>query len=102
MVLGLISGFGNAFLIFVINETFVRSNNLENGLLFYFVLGIVMYVFSQRIIRTSIVSYTNELVYEKRMELTDKLLQTPYYKLELIEKGRIEATLNNDTEVISR
>ncbi|TKI85289.1 peptide ABC transporter, partial [Bacillus cereus] len=32
----------------------------------------------------------------------DKLLQTPYYKLELIEKGRIEATLNNDTEVISR
>ncbi|MCE0555055.1 hypothetical protein LQK80_34570 [Bacillus thuringiensis] len=102
IVLGLISGFGNAFLIFVINETFVRSNNLENGLLFYFVLGIVMYVFSQRIIRTSIVSYTNELVYEKRMELTDKLLQTPYYKLELIEKGRIEATLNNDTEVISR
>ncbi|PEK74830.1 hypothetical protein CN597_24030, partial [Bacillus pseudomycoides] len=58
IVLGLISGFGNAFLIFVINETFVRSNNLENGLLFYFVLGIVMYVFSQRIIRTSIVSYT--------------------------------------------
>ncbi|GGA37414.1 hypothetical protein GCM10007416_07900 [Kroppenstedtia guangzhouensis] len=102
IVLGLISGFGNAFLIFVINETFVRTNNLENGLLFYFGLGIVMYVFSQRFIRVRIVTYANELVYEKRMDLTDKLLHTPYHKLESLEQGRIEATLNNDTEVISR
>lgn len=102
VVLSIISGFGNAFLIFVINESFVRTDNLRNGLLLYFGLGILMYVFSQRFIRTRIVTYANELVYEKRMQLIDKILQSPYYKLESMEKGRIEATLNNDTEVISR
>ncbi|MBL0388671.1 cyclic peptide export ABC transporter [Tumebacillus sp. ITR2] len=102
VLLSVISGFGNAFLIFVINETFVRTDNLKNGLLFFFLLGIVMYVLTQRFIRARIVTYANELVYSKRMELIDKLLKTPYYKLESVEKGRIEATLNNDTEVISR
>ncbi|AKF96395.1 peptide ABC transporter (plasmid) [Brevibacillus laterosporus] len=102
LLLSIISGFGNAFIIFVINETFVRSNNLTNGLLFYFLLGILMYVFSQKYIRSKLVRLTNGIVYEKRKKLINRLLNTPFYKLEKLEKGRIEATLNNDTEMISR
>ena len=102
MVLSIVSGFGNAFIIFIINEAFVRTNNLVNGLLFYFIIGIFMYVVSQKVLRSRLVTLTNQLVYEKRMELVDKLLQTSFSSLEQIEQGRIQATLNNDTEVISR
>ncbi|AYK09193.1 cyclic peptide export ABC transporter [Brevibacillus laterosporus] len=102
MVLSIVSGFGNAFIIFIVNEAFVRTNNLVNGLLFYFIIGIFMYVVSQKVLRSRLVTLTNQLVYEKRMELVDRLLQTSFSSLEQIEQGRIQATLNNDTEVISR
>ncbi|MDN9008815.1 cyclic peptide export ABC transporter [Brevibacillus laterosporus] len=102
IVLSIVSGFGNAFIIFIVNEAFVRTNNLVNGLLFYFIIGIFMYVVSQKILRSRLVTLTNQLVYEKRMELVEKMLQTSFSSLEQIEHGRIQATLNNDTEVISR
>lgn len=101
-MLSIVSGFGNAFIIFIINESFARTNNLVNGLLFYFTMGIFMYVVSQKLLRSRLVTLTNQLVYEKRMELVEKLLQTSYTSLEGMEQGRIQATLNNDTEVISR
>lgn len=102
LVLGLVSGFGNAFIIFVINQTFGRDDNLTNGLLFYFVLGIIMYVYGQRYISIRLITLTNNLVYEKRMELVKSILKTPFEKLERFEDGRLHAVLNNDTEVVSR
>lgn len=102
IVLGVVSGVGNAFIIFIINESIVRNDNLTNGLLFYFVLAIVMYVVGQRYLRVILVNLTNEIIYEKRIELIDKLLNTRFSTLERMERGRVEATLNNDTEVISR
>ncbi|WP_232230139.1 cyclic peptide export ABC transporter [Bacillus sp. J37] len=102
IVLGVVSGVGNAFVIFIINEAIVRTNNLTNGLLFYFVIAILMYVVGQRYVRSMLVNLTNEIIYEKRIELIDKLLNTRFSILEGMERGRVEATLNNDTEVISR
>jgi putative ATP-binding cassette transporter len=102
IVFGVVSGVGNAFIIFIINESIVRTNNLTNGLLFYFILAIVMYVVGQRYVRAILVNLTNEIIYEKRIELIDKLLNTRFSTLEQMERGRVEATLNNDTEVISR
>ncbi|GEC88345.1 cyclic peptide export ABC transporter [Brevibacillus brevis] len=102
ILLGIVSGFGNAFIIFVINQTFGNQDNLTNGLLFYFVLGIIMYVCGQRYIRTKLVTMTNNLVYEKRTDMIQKILRTPFYKMEAIADGRMHAVLNNDTEVVSR
>lgn len=102
IMLGVISGLGNAFVIFIINESFNRTNNLFNGLLFYFAIAIILYVFGQRVIRAMLVKLTNQIIYEKRTELVHKLLRTPFSKLDSFERGRVEATLNNDTEVISR
>lgn len=102
IVLGIVSGLGNALIIFIINESIVRTDNLTNGLLFYFAVAIVMYVVGQRYLRAKLVNLTNEVIYEKRMELIDKLLNTSFSRMEGFERGRVEATLNNDTEVISR
>lgn len=71
-------------------------------LLVYFVLGIILYVYGQKIMRGKLIEVTNGIVYSKRMEIVKCLLRAPYKKFEEIEKGRIQSTLNNDTETISR
>jgi len=78
------------------------SNDVKIKLLMYFVLGIILYVYGQKVMRGKLIEVTNEIVYSKRMEIVKCLLRAPYNKFEQIEKGRIQSTLNNDTETISR
>lgn len=102
IVLSLLSGFGNALIIYTINEAIMRNEEqLVNGLLFYFLLALLIYILGQRMIRFRLVEITNELVYAKRLQLINRLLQTNYAKLEDIEHSHIQACLNNDTEKIS-
>ncbi len=48
------------------------------------------------------IEITNGIVYSKRMEVVSSILKASYKRFEDIEKGRIESTLNNDTETMSR
>ncbi|GCE15734.1 cyclic peptide export ABC transporter [Tengunoibacter tsumagoiensis] len=100
-VFSIISGIGNAFIIFVINDTFTRTDNLTNGLLIYFVIGIVTYVFGQRFVRRKVIGLTNNLLYTQRVRLLRAVQDTPYRTFETLERGSLIAGLNNDTEVIS-
>ena len=45
---------------------------------------------------------TNEVVYEKRIHLIEKILQSSYETIEKIGASRIYTSLNNDTEAISK
>ncbi|MCX8130379.1 MAG: cyclic peptide export ABC transporter [Clostridia bacterium] len=99
--LSIASGFGNAFIIFIINEAIRRDDSLANGLPLYFLLGIVVYIYGQRLIRTRLISITNNMVFEKRIELISKVLKADYSKLEAVGDGKLHACLNNDTEMIS-
>ena len=101
-VLSVLSGFGNALIIFTINMAIRSSNDEKVKLLVYFILGIILYVYGQRIMRIRMIEITNNIVYSKRMEIVKGLLKTPYNKFEEIDKERIQSTLNNDTETISR
>ncbi|WP_090040590.1 cyclic peptide export ABC transporter [Clostridium frigidicarnis] len=101
-LLSVASGFGNALIIFTINMSINSSNNMKIKLLIYFVLGIILYVYGQKIMRGKLIDITNSIVYSKRMEIVKHILKAPYNKFEKIEKGRIQSTLNNDTETMSR
>lgn len=101
-ILSLVSGFGNALIIFTINIAINSTNDQKLKLLVYFILGIILYVYGQRIMRGKLIEITNEIVYSKRMEVVKCLLKSPYNKFETIETGIIQSTLNNDTETISR
>ncbi|WP_434756638.1 cyclic peptide export ABC transporter [Paenibacillus amylolyticus] len=100
-VLSVISGFGNAIIIFIVNEALNRTQSFQTGLLLFFFMGIVFYVFGQRIVRIRLLKLTNELVYTKRIQLINKILKSSYEKIEKLENGKIHAGLNNDTETIS-
>jgi putative ATP-binding cassette transporter len=108
IVLSVVSGLGNSLLIMVINETLNRNlyfNNqwvgFDSGLYLYFILGILLFTVCAFLVRKRLIMLTNNLVYEKRMTIISKILQAPYDKLEALEEGKVEAVLNNDTEVIS-
>ncbi|WP_458783462.1 ABC transporter transmembrane domain-containing protein [Vallitalea sediminicola] len=89
-------------IIFTINMSVNSDNNTKVRLLIYFVLGIILYVYGQKIMRGKLIEITNNIVFSKRMEIVKNILKAPYNKFEKVEKGRIQSTLNNDTETMSR
>lgn len=100
-ILSIVSGLGNAIIIFIINETMNRSDKFQTGLFIFFVIGIVIYVYGQRLVRIKLLNLTNNLIYNKRIYLIKNILNASFEKVEQIENGRIHAVLNNDTETIS-
>lgn len=100
-ILSTFSGFGNAAIIFIINEALNRTSSFQAGLVLFFVMAIVIYVYGQRLVRARLIKITNDLVYHKRVLLINKLLNTSYENFQGIEDGSIQAGLNNDTETIS-
>lgn len=103
VVLSLVSGFGNALIIFIVNEALghVDDDKFPSGLLLYLVAGIFLYVAGQKLVRTRLIRIANGMVYRKRVALTQLVLKAPYRRLERMEYGKIQAGLNNDTETIS-
>lgn len=98
--LSFLSGLGNFLIIFSINFAINTANSFK--VLLFFALGILLYVGGQRIVRKNLIELTNQIIFAKRMEIIDRLLKTSYEDFEKIEGGRIQATLNNDTETVSR
>ncbi len=99
--MSLLSGFGNAFIVFMINESFAHREQFPMDLFLYFGLGIVFYVYAQKIVRTQLVRYANHLMYEKRMQIVDRIMNSRFAHVERIEPGKVNAALISDTETIS-
>lgn len=100
-MLSIASGLGNAVIVFTINESLNRSEDYKGGLMLFFIMAIMVYVFGQRIVRVKLLNITNNLVFDKRILLINRFLGANYEKVEQLDKGRIHAVLNNDTEKIS-
>lgn len=102
--LSIVSGIANAMIIFLMNESITRVENYGveslKSMIILFALVVFVYLYSLKTLRYRLIKVTNDLVYDKRLEITNKLLHSTYQKLEKVEKGKIYATLNNDTERI--
>jgi putative ATP-binding cassette transporter len=107
ILLGAVSGIGNAIIIFIINFALSLNPNQDSNantlfnLLLFFILGILIYIVGQRLTRIKLIRFINGFVYNKRLELINKILKTPYQEIEKFQSGKIFAVLNNDTEAIS-
>ncbi|MWC28633.1 cyclic peptide export ABC transporter [Paenibacillus sp. MMS18-CY102] len=103
IVLSVASGLGNALIIFIVNAALghVEDEKFPSGLLLYLIAGIFLYVVGQKLVRTRLIRIANEMVYGKRVQLTQLVLKAPFRRLERMEQGKIQAALNNDTEAIS-
>jgi len=101
ILLGLLSGLGNAIIIFTINSAITSTNDFRLKLLFYFVIGLTIHICSQKTMRINILEYTNLFIYKKQMKIVKYLISCNYEDFEKTEKSRIQMVLNNDTEKLS-
>ncbi|MEN6314173.1 MAG: cyclic peptide export ABC transporter [Clostridiaceae bacterium] len=108
IILSILSALGNSMIIVIINQALnrvmgdeSRRAGIESGLYLYFLLGIALFTVSAMIVRKKLIVITSQMVYEKRVEIIDRLMNAPYEKFEAMEDGKIHAALNNDTEAVS-
>ncbi len=99
VMMSLLSGAANAFVIFIVNFS-IGSEIPLKYLLYYFGLALAVYIFGRKLIETKLVKITYNMIYRKRMELIQRVLHSSYDKLERMDNGKILATLNNDTEMV--
>ncbi|HEX2926939.1 MAG TPA: cyclic peptide export ABC transporter [Ruminiclostridium sp.] len=107
ITLSIISGLGNSIVVFIINQAlglFTGDGDkwaaIESRLYIYLICGIVIFTVSSMIVRKKLILVTNNIIYDKRMKIIDKILRAPYIKFSSLEDGNIYAALNNDTETI--
>jgi cyclic peptide transporter len=101
IIFSVVGGMGYAFVMLIVNTALSDDITSKVGLLCYFVMGLIFYIFGQRIVRSQLTVMTNGIIFDKRIELISMLLKTPFYKFEKVGGEKIYTTLNTDTEVIS-
>lgn len=101
IIISSISGAGNAFLIFIINQAINDFGNYNVSLIVYFASGILIYIIGSKLISTKMVKIANNMIFQKRIYLVREILNSEYYNIEKMEDGKIQAVLNNDTSTVS-
>jgi len=96
LVLSLASGLANTLIIFLITASVFNTNGLFEQL-YFFGLAFALYIIGRKILQTRLVKLTLSIVYDLRMKLVEKIFNTSYQKFEKIDRGRVFATLNDDT-----
>lgn len=102
VVLSIAGGFGNAGVLYTINHALKNLHAPASKYLVYFLLGLTTFFISQQLVRRNLIQMTFDTVFRKRVQLIQIISRASFQKLEAVERGKINATLNNDTEVISR
>jgi cyclic peptide transporter len=96
IILSLLSGSANAMVIFLI--TISLQTNFKLGyLLFYFILAMLLYLVGRKVLQVRLVRITFSIIYDLRINLVGRIFSTSYQKFENLDRGRVLATLNNDT-----
>jgi putative ATP-binding cassette transporter len=96
LILSLLSGGANAVVIFLITSALFSNMGLVYQL-YYFAMAFFVYVIGRKVIQTRLVRIANSIVYDLRMRLVQKVFLTSYQRFEKLDRGRVFATLNNDT-----
>lgn len=99
IVLSLVSGFANSAVIFLIINS-VASDVEFKYMVYYFIIAVGIYIFGRKIIQTKLLSLTYDIIADIRIDLIEKIFSTSYQKFENIDRGKVYATLNNDTAVL--
>lgn len=102
IILTLINGFSSGLIIFTISESFNRNLEYSKELLVYFVFSLLFFVYTLKLLQGRLIVITNEIAYEKRMYMINKIMCSSYQAIEGIGRDRIFSGLNNDSSAISQ
>ncbi|SHH71972.1 putative ATP-binding cassette transporter [Chryseolinea serpens] len=99
VIVSLISGVSNMIIIVLITSV-VKGDLPSADMLLYFAITFIAYIGGRKIIENRLLEITNEIVYDLRLQLMNKIFSTTYEKFEKIDRGKIYATLNGDTSTL--
>ena len=100
--LSLINGLTSALIIFTINECFNRNLEYAKELLVYFIFAIVFFVYTHKLMQGRMIVITNEIAYDKRMSMIERILGSSFQAIERIGGSRIYSGLNNDAGAVAQ
>lgn len=86
--LALINGLTSALIIFTINESFNRNLEYSKELLVYFLFALSFFVYTNKLVQGRLIVMTNEIAYEKRMNMIDRIVHSSYQAIEKIGGSR--------------
>ena len=96
IILSFLAGGANTAVIFLITTSLFSDIDLVFQI-YYFALAFFVYILGRKILQTRLVRLTLDIVYDMRVRLIEKIFLTSYQKFEKIKRGRVYATLNDDT-----
>jgi cyclic peptide transporter len=96
LILSMLSGGANAVIIFLISGSLFSPIKL-GYMMYFFGLAVGLYLLGRKVVQTRLTQLTFDIVYDMRMNLIEKIFYTSYQKFEKMDRGRIFATLNDDT-----
>lgn len=100
--LSVINGLTSALIIFTINESFNRELEYSKELLVYFPFALLFFVYTNKLVQGRLIVITNEIAYDKRMGLINRIVHSSYQSIEKVGSSRIYSGLNNDVSAMSR
>ncbi len=98
VVVSLLSGLSNMAVILIITGSIGKKDLNYN--LYYFILAFGVYIIGRKLVQTKLFKITMSIVFDLRVKLANKIFATSYQYFEKLDRGRIYATLNNDTATI--
>ena len=99
--LSIVNGIGSAFIILIINESFNRNLEYSKELLVCFFFALLIFIYTMKIVQGKLIILTHNLVYEKRVKIIQKIVQSSYEVIEKIGQEKIYVCLNNDVAAVA-
>jgi cyclic peptide transporter len=102
VILALLSGIGNAIIIYSINASLTGSANSVLGLLSYFAFGLFTYLYTRRSLSEQMIAVTNARLFTMKRDIVNRLLDIPVQKFEKISREHFFLVMNNDINEVSQ
>jgi putative pyoverdin transport system ATP-binding/permease protein len=99
ILVSIFSGLSNMAVVLLITSSFNENIDLLY-LGFYYALTLMLYISGRKYVQSTLIYFTRDLIYEKRIKLIDRIFSTSYQKFEIIDRGRVYSTLNDDVGTV--
>lgn len=99
VLVSIFSGLSNMAVVLLITSTFNDTVELKY-LSFYYVLTLMLYISGRKYVQTTLIHFTRDVIYEKRLKLIERIFSTSFQKFEKIDRGRVYSTLNDDVSTV--
>lgn len=101
LLLSILTSVSNIMLILLITNSIKSEMNVKY-LGFYFSIILLSYILSKKSVKTKLIDFSLNIIYDLRLKLIGKLLSTSFQNFESINKGMVYTTLNDDTNTLSK